>query len=219
MVCSSPFPLLRSILGICFRPTIQYRTVFSAPILLPELASLQHGDAGQSSALLFSFAAGPRSAPAKYHPSTLHIYVLLPIFQQVVLACVKSIFFTSFGQTYLMCTCTCPSNVKVPLWPLNAQITGFTQNSSHLSPCLNLKDMLSPCFILLCVPFTSPNSFYPSLRGHSSKLLFYFKTIHFQEQGEKGRLLLACCCCHLSSQVQPFCGPAFLELTLSNCFL
>ena len=26
------------------------------------------------------------------------------------------------------------------------------------------------------------------------------------EQGERGRLLLACCCCHLPSQLQPFCA-------------
>ena len=84
-----------------------------------------------------------------------------------------------------------------------AQITGVTQNStrrsSHLSPRPNLENLHHPCFFLFCVPFANPSSFCPSLGGNEREILFHFKTIHSQEQGERSRPLLACCC-HLPPQ-------------------
>ena len=51
-----------------------------------------------------------------YHtPSfkTPHSCLAVHFFQQAILACFSSIFFTSCGQTTLMSTATCPSNSKV----------------------------------------------------------------------------------------------------------
>ena len=66
---------------------------------------------------------------------------------------------------------------SVPLWPLCAQITCLTHDSScrssHLSPRLNLKYLLHPCFFLFCTPFVHPRSFFPGLSGRGGKLFFH----------------------------------------------
>ena len=64
-------------------------------------------------------------------------------------------------------------------WPLYAQITCLAHDSScrshHLSPRLNLTDLLHPCFFLFCKPFAYPNSFCPGLSGFGRELFFHFK--------------------------------------------
>ena len=70
--------LLCDKLGICFHLTNQCRRVFNAPNLLPEPASLRLNDACQSKPLLFSFAAEPGLAQAKYLPPILHTLASLP---------------------------------------------------------------------------------------------------------------------------------------------
>ena len=53
-----------------------------------------------------------------------HSCVAAHFLQQVVLTCLRSIFFTSCGQTTLMSTLFLPFKHQcVPLWPLDAQIT------------------------------------------------------------------------------------------------
>ena len=75
---------------------------------------------------------------------------------------------------------------SVPLRPLYTRITGLTQNSSckssHVSPCLNLKDLLSPCFFLLCLPFTNPKSVCPSLHGHSRELFLPYTAMNKESE-------------------------------------
>ena len=74
-----------------------------------------------------------------------------------------------------------------------------------LSPRPNLENLLHPCFFLFCVPFANPSSFCPCLGGNGREILFHFKTIRSQEQGERSRPLLACCCCPLPPQFYNLC--------------
>ena len=181
--------LLCDMLGICIHLTNQCRRVFSAPGLLPEPTSLRHDDACQSTSL-FVLLRSNASADSSQIPSLNSSYSCFAahFFRWVDLACFKSIFYTSFGQTYLMSTFTCLlKNHGVPLWPFYVQTTGLTQNStrrsSHLSPRLNLENLHHPRFFLFCVPFANPRPFCPSPSCHGrKKLLFHFKTINFQEE-------------------------------------
>ena len=73
---------------------------------------------------------------------------------------------THTHTTTLMSVSSPSKKQSVPLWPLDAQITGLTQNdsckSSHLSPRLNLEDLLSPSLLLLSCPSSHPNSYCPT---------------------------------------------------------
>ena len=171
---------LNGILDTCFHLTNQCRRV------------QRRCDACQSAPPLFSFATKPRVGSSQMPSINSSCSCFAAnFFQETVLACFRSIFFTSFGQTYFMCTCSCPSNIKVchcgHFMP-KSRVSHRTNNSckcSRLSPCLNLRDLPS-----------HPHSFCPYLRGHSRELFLHLKTAHFQEQGERSRLSLACCCCH-----------------------
>ena len=112
--------------------------------------------------------------------------------EQVDLACPNNIFFTSFGQTYLMSTLTRPSKIRcVPLRPCYVQVAGFepdsSSKSSHFFPHQHLKNLLHPRFFSLCAPVADPNSFCPGLGGcdrESSSLHFQGRTLSRKERAK-----------------------------------
>ena len=83
-------------------------------------------------------------------------------FQKTDLACCTSIFFTSFGQTYLMSILASPSNMNVchcgHFIPRSRVSHHCSRRPSHLPPHLNLTNLIQPCFFLFRVPFSCPCS-------------------------------------------------------------
>ena len=152
-----------------FRPTNECRTVFSAPILLSRptcprfvcLSSKHSLDRLQPYSL-------PSAPHARALPSTL--------FQWTILACFKSIFFTSCGQITLMST----------LWPPDAKIKGLAQNcsckSSHLLPGLHLGNLLPPCLMHFFSPSVHPHTVRPTERGHGGEFRLNLQIINLHEK-------------------------------------
>ena len=130
-----PYLPLCDKLGICFDLTNQCGKVFSAPSLLPEPASLRHDDACPSIPHLSSIAKEPELTQARYFLSILHTHASLPTSGG---AYFMSIFFTSFGQTCLMSTCTCPSKVNVC-------------HCGHFMPRSRVSHMTAPTSLLSCL--------------------------------------------------------------------
>ena len=96
----------------------------------------------------------------------------------------------------------------VPQSPLDAQVTGLAHyrscKSSHLSPCLHLKDLLLPRLLLLSshLPIHTPSAQQSvAMVDISSPTSKSFTSI--QRDGETDSFL-ACCWCHQSAQLQLF---------------
>ena len=147
-----------------------------APILLPRRTSLRRCDACPSTPP--SFFCPRRQVGSSQIPSSSFSCSCFAVhFFQYISRLVKSIFFT--------------------LRPLDAHATGLAHDgsckSSDLSPHLNLKNLLSPCLFLHCIPYTNTDFFCPNLRSHCGQLFFHFETRHFQENGKRSRPLLARC--------------------------
>ena len=136
---------------------------------------------------LFSFATEPELARARYLFEFFILVLRCPTSFSRLISPVSQAFSSCLlGKRISRPLVSCPSKVKVcHLWPLDAQIAGLAQNSSckssHLSPRLNLKDLLHPCFFLICTLFAHPNSFCQSLSGYGRELFFHFKAKRFSE--------------------------------------
>ena len=150
--------------------------------LLPELISSQRVDAFPSTLPSSSFATMPEHLLLVFWANVSHVD-----------------------------SCFAFKNQGLPPWPLNAQVSSLAHHRScrfsHLSPRLNLTNLVHPCFssVLCAIYHTNPRSFCPGLSSHGEKLLFHFKGKGFHEQGQRGRALFARCCCHLPPQFQSFC--------------
>ena len=108
----------------------------------------------------------PELDPAKLLLSTPHTLVWLPTFSDRPLWLVfRSISFTVCGQTALMSTVSCPSDIKVchcgHLMPESGPAHNSSCRSSHLPPRLNLENLLSPSLLLLPFPSSHPHFFPP----------------------------------------------------------
>ena len=116
-------------------------------------------------------------------------------FQWADLVRFNGIFSTSFGQTYLMSTLVCPSNIKgVPKWPFDAQSTGLAHHpscwTSRLPPRLDFKKPDSSHLFFGSTGHVRIHTpFCPSLNSHSRELFFHFQAKCFQEKGQRGRAL------------------------------
>ena len=118
----------------------------------------------------------PELDPAKLLLSTPHTLVWLPTFSDRPLWLVfRSISFTICGQTALMSTVSCPSDIKVCHGGHSMPESGPAHNSScrssHLPPRLNLENLLSPSLLLLPCPSSHHISSRPSQRGHRGQLI------------------------------------------------
>ena len=87
---------------------------------------------------------------------------------------------------------------SVPLWRLGAQVSHITAPAGRLTcrVCTSRK-LLPPRFL-------HPHTLRAEEHNHGGKFLLKF--FQFHENRERDRLLLACSCCHLPPQLQPFCG-------------
>ena len=142
--------------------------------------------------------------PAKLLLSTPHTLVWLPTFSDRPLWLVfRSISFTVCGQTALMSTVSCPSDIKVchcgHLMPESGPAHNSSCKSSHLPPRLNLENLLSPRLLLLPCPsshqhFFPPKPACPSWTINSSSTSKLFAS---------NRFLRSCCSRHLSPQLEP----------------
>ena len=133
--CASPCLLLYYILHTSFRQTSQYHTIFSAPILLSRqvfLVTCRCMD-----------WIGSSHTPSI---SSSHSCFAAHFFQYTIWACFRSIFFHvlradhSHVHRHLLL-----KQDGVPMWLVDAQVTGLAHDSSckssHLSLCLNLKNL------------------------------------------------------------------------------
>ena len=146
----------------------------------------------------------PELDPAKLLLSTPHTLVWLPTFSDRPLWLVfRSISFTFCGQTALMSTVSCPSDIKVchcgHLMPESGPAHNSSCRSSHLPPRLNLENLLSPSLLLLPCPSSHPHFFppkpaWPSWTINSSSTSKLFPS---------NRFLRSCCSRYLSPQLEP----------------
>ena len=141
----------------------------------------------------------------RFHPSFNSSYSCLTahFFQYTDRTLCISIFFTSFGHTYLISLIS--SSLKINVCQCGhfyTQITGLAHHcscsSSYLFSHLNFSNPFHPSFSLFMMPFSGPNSFYPVLSGQGGKFLLYFESICFHEQGQGSRTLSARSSGHLS---------------------
>ena len=126
--------------------------------------------------------------------------------QQVVLACLGSIFLTSCGQTNLMSTFSCPSNIKV--CSCGSCGTGLAHDgfcrSSHLPPRLDLEDLLPPRLLLFAFPSSHPHTGRPTGRGHGVKLFSTSKLFtSMRDESETDSFLPAAAICSISAFLWP----------------
>ena len=146
----------------------------------------------------------PELDPAKLLLSTPHILVWLRTFSDRPLWLVfRSISFTVCGQTALMSTVSCPSDIKVShcghLMPESGPAQNSSCRSSHLPPRLNLENLLSPSLLLLPCPSADQNFFCPSQRGHRGQL----NPSSTSKLFPSNRFLRSCCSRYLSPQLEP----------------
>ena len=78
--------------------------------------------------------------------------------------------------------------------------------SSHLSPRLNLKDLLHPYFFLFCVTFAYPNSLFPGLGGCCIVDSSPSTSRPNASMKRDNVLSFTRCCRHLPPQFESFCG-------------
>ena len=108
-------------------------------------------------------------------------------FQRADLACFKSIFITSCGQTYLMSTLTCPAKVQVShcghLMPKSriSHITAPAVLSLVSTPEPRKPGSSQLLFVLLAI-FQSTSLLPKSESSHCRELFFHFKAKCFQDQ-------------------------------------
>ena len=133
------------------------------------------------------------------------------------LACCTSIFTSSFGQTYLMSSSYFTFEYQgMPLWPLDAQITGFTHYCScwSLSPVIHDWNLSKTWFSHASFFFRVPNCLsvrllprvWVAIAESSSSTSMPNACMN---KDKRGCALFACCCCHLPPQFSSFRAEPF----------
>ena len=156
----------------------QCHTIFSAPNLLPRPVSSSHYGAlfVHTSCVVLRSIAWIGSTHALSFNSSNSCFPA-HLFQQTILACFRSIFFTSCGRTTLIFTAICPSNNNVC-------------HSGHLMPRSRVSHMTAPAGPLTCLHASTSKicflhaflPFRPSNCGHGREFFLNFRIINLHEK-------------------------------------